>query len=109
VRNKLNWNAALHLCGVIYHYIQRGGQWPRPATTHGRGEALASRTSAPRNPHPEALRDPLVSRDQPFFDPADLAKLRYEMVFARHEVGLPQVITAAGQQTLGCREPTFFN
>ena len=55
----------------------------KAATANGKREALA-RDSA-LNPHPEAIRDPLFA-DNPFFDPADLVQVRYEMV-RRHEVG----------------------
>ena len=47
----------------------------------GKREALAR--DGALNPHPEAVRDALFA-DNPFFDPADLVQVRYEMV-RRHE------------------------
>ena len=51
-------------------------------TKGGKREALAR--DGALNPHPEAVRDALFA-DNPFFDPADLVQVRYEMV-RRHEV-----------------------
>jgi len=74
----------------------------KAATTNGKREALA-RDSA-LNPHPEAVRDPLFA-DNPFFDPADLVQVRYEMV-RRHEVD-GQVISAVATN-FGVSRPTFY-
>ena len=74
----------------------------KAVTTNGKREALA-RDSA-LNPHPEAVRDPLFA-DNPFFDPADLVQVRYEMV-RRHEVD-GQVISAVATN-FGVSRPTFY-
>lgn len=74
----------------------------KAATANGKREALA-RDSA-LNPHPEAIRDPLFA-DNPFFDPADLVQVRYEMV-RRHEVD-GQVISAVATN-FGVSRPTFY-
>jgi len=74
----------------------------KAATANGKREALA-RDSA-LNPHPEAIRDPLFA-DNPFFDPADLVQVRYEMV-RRHQVDGVAISKAAA--TFGVTRPTFY-
>ena len=71
-------------------------------TTNGKREALAR--DGALNPHPEAVRDALFA-DNPFFDPADLVQVRYEMV-RRHEVD-GQVISAVATN-FGVSRPTFY-
>ena len=74
----------------------------KAATANCKREALA-RDSA-LNPHPEAIRDPLFA-DNPFFDPADLVQVRYEMV-RRHEVDGQVISTVA--TNFGVSRPTFY-
>src|SRR5271169_379560 len=74
----------------------------KAATANGKREALA-RDSA-LNPHPEAIRDPLFA-DNPFFDPADLVQVRYEMV-RRHEVDGQAIGEVAAK--FGVSRPTFY-
>ena len=73
----------------------------KATTTNGKREALAR--DSVLNPHPEAVRDPLFA-DNPFFDPADLVQVRYEMV-RRHE--WTQVISAVATN-FGVSRPTFY-
>lgn len=68
----------------------------------GKREALAR--DGALNPHPEAVRDSLFV-DSPFFDPADLVQVRYEMV-RRHEVDGQSVSEAAA--SFGVSRPTFY-
>jgi transposase len=56
------------------------------------------------NPHPEAVRDALFA-DNPFFDPADLVQVRYEMV-RRHEVDGQAISELAAK--FGVSRPTFY-
>ena len=56
------------------------------------------------NPHPERITDGLF-RDHVFFDPRDLVQIRYEMLRAVREDGLPAA-TAAAQ--FGCSRPTYY-
>lgn len=71
-------------------------------TTKGKSEALAR--DGALNPHPEAVRDALFA-DNPFFDPADLVQVRYEMV-RRHQVD-GQAISAVAAN-FGVSRPTFY-
>ena len=71
-------------------------------TTNGKREALAR--DGALNPHPEAVRDALFA-DNPFFDPADLVQVRYEMV-RRHEMD-GQVISEVATN-FGVSRPTFY-
>lgn len=71
-------------------------------TKDAKKEALAS--DGALNPNPESVRDSLFA-DNPFFDPADLLQVRYEMV-RRHEVdGQPISEVAAN---FGVSRPTFY-
>lgn len=65
-------------------------------------EALAS--DGALNPNPEAIRDSLFA-DNPFFDPADLVQVRYEMV-RRHEVDGQPISEVA--TNFGVSRPTFY-
>ena len=68
------------------------------------GKRAALARDGALNPHPEAVRDSLFG-DNPFFDPADLVQVRYEMV-RRHEVdGQPVSEVAAN---FGVSRPTFY-
>lgn len=71
-------------------------------TTNGKREALAR--DGALNPHPEAVRDAFFA-DNPFFDPADLVQVRYEMV-RRHGVD-GQVISEVATN-FGVSRPTFY-
>jgi transposase len=71
-------------------------------TTNGKRDALAR--DGALNPHPEAVRDALFA-DNPFFDPADLVQVRYEMV-RRHELD-GQVISEVATN-FGVSRPTFY-
>jgi transposase len=73
------------------------------ARTKGGKRAALARDGA-LNPHPEAVRDPLFA-DNPFFDPADLVQVRYEMV-RRHEVDGQAISEAAAK--FGVSRPTFY-
>jgi transposase len=68
----------------------------------GKREALAR--DGTLNPHPEAVRDALFA-DNPFFDPADLVQVRYEMV-RRHEVDGQAISEVAAK--FGVSRPTFY-
>jgi len=70
--------------------------------TADKKEALAR--DGALNPHPEAVRDPLFAGN-PFFDPADLVQVRYEMV-RRHEVDSQPVSEVAAK--FGVSRPTFY-
>jgi transposase len=65
-------------------------------------EALAS--DGTLNPYPEAVRDSLFA-DNPFFDPADLVQVRYEMV-RRHELDGQPISEVA--TNFGVSRPTFY-
>jgi transposase len=69
----------------------------------GRKRAALARDGA-LNPRPEAVRDSLFV-DHPFFDPADLVQVRYEMV-RRHEVDGQSVSDVAAN--FGVSRPTFY-
>jgi transposase len=71
-------------------------------TKGGKREALAR--DGVLNPHPEAVRDALFV-DNPFFDPADLVQVRYEMV-RRHEVDGQAIGKVAAK--FGVSRPTFY-
>jgi Helix-turn-helix domain len=71
-------------------------------TKGGKREALAR--DGALNPHPEAVRDALFA-DNPFFDPADLVQVRYEMV-RRHEVDGQAIGEVAAK--FGVSRPTFY-
>ena len=71
-------------------------------TKGGKREALAR--DGVLNPHPEAVRDALFA-DNPFFDPADLVQVRYEMV-RRHEVDGQAIGEVAAK--FGVSRPTFY-
>ena len=71
-------------------------------TKGGKREALAR--DGALNPHPEAVRDTLFA-DNPFFDPADLVQVRYEMV-RRHEVDGQAIGEVAAK--FGVSRPTFY-
>jgi transposase len=83
-------------------YKQRGRSVAKAKTTKGKSEALAR--DGALNPHPEAVRDALFA-DNPFFDPADLVQVRYEMV-RRHQVD-GQAISAVAAN-FGVSRPTFY-
>src|SRR5215472_17453730 len=83
----------------IYTYIQ-GGAMAKPRS--GKRAALAC--DGALNPHPAAVRDSLFV-DNPFFDPADLVRVRYEMV-RRHEVDGQSVSEVAAN--FGVSRPTFY-
>src|SRR5258708_21861850 len=68
----------------------------------GKREALAR--DGALNPHPEAVRDALFA-DNPFFDPADLMQVRYEMV-RRHDVDGQAISEVAAR--FGVSRPTFY-
>jgi transposase len=68
----------------------------------GKREALAR--DGALNPHPEAVRDALFA-DNPFFDPADLVQVRYEMV-RRHEADGQAISEVAAR--FGVSRPTFY-
>ncbi|MBV9533431.1 MAG: helix-turn-helix domain-containing protein [Bradyrhizobium sp.] len=68
------------------------------------GKRAALARDGALNPHPEAVRDSLFV-EHPFFDPADLVQVRYEMV-RRHDVdGRPVSEVAAD---FGVSRPTFY-
>jgi transposase len=71
-------------------------------TTSAKREALAR--DGALNPRPEVVRDALFA-DNPFFDPADLVQVRYEMV-RRHEVDGQPVSDVATK--FGVSRPTFY-
>lgn len=68
----------------------------------GKREALAR--DGALNPHPDAIRDSLFV-ENPFFDPADLVQVRYEMVRRHQEDGQPVSEVAAN---FGVSRPTFY-
>jgi transposase len=68
------------------------------------GKRAALARDGALNPHPEAVRDNLFV-DNPFFDPADLVQVRYEMV-RRHEVDGQSVSEVA--TNFGVSRPTFY-
>jgi len=70
----------------------------------GDGKTAALARDGALNPRPEAVRDALFA-DNPFFDPADLVQVRYEMV-RRHEVD-GQLISEAAVN-FGVSRPTFY-
>jgi transposase len=70
--------------------------------TNAKREALAR--DGALNPHPEAVRDALFA-DNPFFDPADLVQVRYEMV-RRHEADGQAISDVAAK--FGVSRPTFY-
>jgi transposase len=87
------------LCGVfVFTHKERAMAKPR-----GGKRAALARDGA-LNPHPEAVRDSLFV-DNPFFDPADLVQVRYEMV-RRHEVDGQAVSEVAAN--FGVSRPTFY-
>jgi transposase len=88
--------------GRIYVYTQKERSVARATTTNGKREALAR--DGALNPRPEAVRDALFA-DNPFFDPADLVQVRYEMV-RRHEAD-GQMITEVASN-FGVSRPTFY-
>ena len=67
-------------------------------TRNGKKAALAR--DGALNPRPEAVRDTLFT-DNPFFDPADLVQVRYEMV-RRREVTARR--SAKSRRTSACRD-----
>jgi len=71
-------------------------------STEDKREALAR--DGALNPHPEAVCDALFSGN-PFFDPADLVQVRYEMV-RRHEVDSQPISEVAAN--FGVSRPTFY-
>ena len=71
-------------------------------TTNAKREALAR--DGALNPRPEVVRDALFA-DNPFFDPADLVQVRYEMV-RRHEVDGQPISDVATK--FGVSRPTFY-
>ena len=70
----------------------------------GDGKTAALARDGALNPRPEAVRDALFA-DNPFFDPADLVQVRYEMV-RRHEVD-GQLISEVAVN-FGVSRPTFY-
>ena len=68
------------------------------------GKRAALARDGALNPHPEAVRDSLFV-DNPFFDPADLVQVRYEMV-RRHDVDGQSVSEVAAN--FGVSRPTFY-
>lgn len=68
------------------------------------GKRAALARDGALNPHPEAVRDSLFV-DNPFFDPADLVQVRYEMV-RRHELDGQSVSQVAAN--FGVSRPTFY-
>jgi len=68
------------------------------------GKRAALARDGALNPHPAAVRDSLFV-DNPFFDPADLVQVRYEMV-RRHEVDGQSVSEVAAN--FGVSRPTFY-
>jgi transposase len=71
---------------------------------HRDGKRTALARDGALNPHPEAVRDSLFV-DNPFFDPADLVQVRYEMV-RRREVDGQSVSEVAAN--FGVSRPTFY-
>lgn len=71
-------------------------------STTAKREALAR--DGALNPRPEAVHDALFA-DNPFFDPADLVQVRYEMV-RRHEVDGQPISDVATK--FGVSRPTFY-
>jgi transposase len=67
-----------------------------------KGEALAR--DGARNPHPEAVRDPLFVAN-PFFDARDLVQVRYEMVRRHQADGVAIGDVAAA---FGVSRPTYY-
>ena len=88
-----------HVAAYLYLH-ERGRAMAR--TKGGKREALAR--DGVLNPHPEAVRDALFA-DNPFFDPADLVQVRYEMV-RRHEVDGQAIGEVAAK--FGVSRPTFY-
>ena len=74
----------------------------RAKAADSKREALAR--DGALNPHPEEVRDALFA-DNPFFDPADLVQVRYEMV-RRHEVDRQAISQVA--TNFGVSRPTFY-
>jgi transposase len=69
---------------------------------NGKREALVR--DGALNPHPESVRDRLFAGN-PFFDPADLVQVRYEMV-RRHEVDGQAISEVAAN--FGVSRPTVY-
>jgi transposase len=74
----------------------------KPSTSTGKTDALIR--DGALNPRPKAVRDALFA-DSPFFDPADLVQVRYEMV-RRHEVDAQAISEVAAN--FGVSRPTFY-
>lgn len=75
---------------------------PEPRRHDPKSQALAH--DGALNPHPEAVRDPLFSKN-PFFDPKDLVQVRYEMV-RRHDAEGMSISDVAA--SFGVSRPTFY-
>jgi transposase len=89
------------MCGIVI-FTYKGWIMAKRRTSTGKADALIR--DGALNPHPEAVRDALFA-DSPFFDPADLVQVRYEMV-RRHEVDAQAVSEVAAN--FGVSRPTFY-
>ena len=65
---------------------------------------IALKREGALNLHPESISDPLF-KENAFFDPRDLAQVRYEML-RRHRVDGLSVVAAA--EAFGVSRPTFY-
>ena len=58
-----------------------------------------------RHPHPERVQDPRFREHQPFFSPEDLVQVKYEMLRAHYQDGLP---VSQAARRYGLSRQTFY-